>query len=158
SSSLQPRVSIGLDQTRFGRPVHSVRVHLQGSYSPTPGNVGGQIEAMVGPETIDHWATDKNGIIDHWVDVPDRVLQRYTSLDLVLNVSTNTDHCGAFYTAGPGNQLLKLTIDGDSTVQTSPANPPVPDGLRSVPQALMPKVQVGIDPHSLDDVVRAVNL
>lgn len=158
ASALQPRVSIGLDQTRFGRSVHSVRVHLQGSYSPTPANIGGQIEAMIGTETIDHWPTDAHGVIDRWVDVPDRLLQRYTSLDVVLDVAGNIGHCGDFYTAGAGNQLLKLTIDGDTIVQTSPAAPPVPDGLRSVPQALMPQVQVGIEPRSLDDTVRAVEI
>ncbi|WP_322859369.1 hypothetical protein U8D42_02370 [Mycobacterium europaeum] len=158
ATSLQPRVSIGLDQTKFGRSVHDVRVHLQGSYTPTPGNIGGQIAVTIGPETVDHWPTDGHGTIDRWLDVPDRLLQRYTSLDLVLDVAANTGHCGDFYTAGPGNQLLTLNINGDSTIQTSPAAPPVPDGFQSVPQSLMPRVQVGIEPHSLSDTVRAVNL
>ncbi|OOK79510.1 hypothetical protein BZL30_2842 [Mycobacterium kansasii] len=39
---------IGLDQTRFGRSIHSVRVHLRGSYSPTPTTMSGQIEVTVG--------------------------------------------------------------------------------------------------------------
>ncbi|OBI36816.1 hypothetical protein [Mycobacterium sp. E2238] len=158
ATSLQPRVSIGLDQTRFGRSVHDLRVHLQGSYTPTPGNIAGQITVAVGPETIDHWPTDGHGTIDRWVDVPDRLLQRYTSLDLVLDVAANVGHCGDFYTAGPGNQLLTLNINGDSTIQSTPAAPPVPDGFQSVPQSLMPRVQVGIEPHSLIDAVRAINL
>src|SRR5262249_37955853 len=49
-------------------------------------------------------------------------------------------------------------INSDSTVQSSTAAPPVPDGLRSVPQALMPVVQVGIEPRSLADTARAVDL
>ncbi|MEE6179267.1 hypothetical protein [Mycobacterium sp. 050134] len=158
ATSLQPRVSLGLDQTRFGRPVHSVRVHLQGSYTPTPGNIGGQLSATIGPETIDHWPTDGQGSIDRWVDVPDRLLQRYTSLDVVLDVAGNIGHCGDFYTAGPGNQLLTLNINGDTAVQSSPASPPVPDGFQSVPQALMPRIQVGLEPHSFVDTVRAVNI
>ncbi|WP_370462648.1 hypothetical protein [Mycobacterium sp. Marseille-P9652] len=158
ATSLQPRVSIGLDQTRFGRSFHSVRVHLVGSYTPTPGNIGGQITAAVGAETIDHWATDGHGNIDRWIDVPDRLLQRYTSLDLVLDVASNVGHCGDFYTAGPGNQLLTLNINGDTTIQTSPASPPIPDGFQSVPQTLMPRVQVGIEPHSLIDTIRAINI
>lgn len=158
ATSLQPRVSIGLDQTRFGRSIHDVRVHLQGSYTPTPNNIGGQIAVTIGPETIDHWPTDGHGNIDRWVDLPDRLLQRYTNIQLVLDVAGNVGHCGDFYTAGPGNQLLTLNINGDSTVQSSPAAPPTPDGLQSVPQTLMPRVQVGIPEHSLIDTVRALDL
>jgi len=158
SSSLQPRLSIGLDQTHFGRSFHSVRVHLQGSYSPTPSSTVGQIVAAVGSETIDHWATDNQGAIDRWIDIPDRLLQRYTSLNLELDVPGNVGPCGDFSTVGSGNNLLTMTINGDSTVQTTPAAPPVPDGLRSMPQALMPMIQVGIEPRSLADTVRAVNL
>ncbi|OBG59123.1 MULTISPECIES: hypothetical protein [unclassified Mycobacterium] len=158
ATSLQPRVSIGLDQTRFGRSIHDVRVHLQGSYTPTPGNIGGQIAVTIGPETIDHWPTDGHGTIDRWVDVPDRLLQRYTSLDMVLDVAANIGHCGDFYTAGAGNQLLNLNINGDSIIASNPAAPPVPDGFQSMPQSLMPRVQVGIEPHSLIDTVRAINL
>lgn len=158
ATSLQPRVSIGLDQTRFGRSIHDVRVHLQGSYTPTPGNIGGQIAVTIGPETIDHWPTDGHGTIDRWVDVPDRLLQRYTSLDMVLDVAANIGHCGDFYTAGAGNQLLNLNINGDSIIQSDPAAPPVPDGFQSMPQSLMPRVQVAIEPHSLIDTVRAINL
>ncbi|BBZ71648.1 hypothetical protein MPRS_27410 [Mycobacterium paraseoulense] len=158
STSLQPRVSIGVDQTRFARSVHDVRVHLLGSYTPTPGNVAGRIAVTIGPETIDHWPTDGQGTIDRWIDVPDRLLQRYTSLDLVLDVAANTGHCGDFYNVGPGNQLLTVNINGDSTIQSSPAAPPVPDGFQSVPQSLMPRMQVGIEAHSLIDTVRAISV
>ncbi|MEZ0352143.1 hypothetical protein [Mycobacterium sp. pR1184] len=158
ATSLQPRVSIGLDQTRFGRSIRNVRVHLQGSYTPTPSNIGGQVTVNIGPETIDHFPTDGHGTIDRWVDVPDRLLQRYTSLDVVLDVASNVGHCGDFYTAGPGNQLLTLNINGDTTIESKPAAPPVPDGFQSLPQALMPRVQVGIEAHSLPDTLRAVSL
>ncbi|SPM35290.1 hypothetical protein MRAB57_3113 [Mycobacterium rhizamassiliense] len=158
ATSLQPRVSIGLDQTRFGRSIHSVRVHLQGSYTPTPPNVGGQVEVLVGEETIDHWPTDGGGTIDRWVDVPDRLLQRYTNVDVLLDVAANIGHCGDFYTAGNGNQMLTLKINGDTTIQSGPAAPPVPDGMQSMPQALMPRVQVGIEPHSFGDTWRAAQI
>jgi hypothetical protein len=157
-TSLQPRALIGLDQTRFGRSVHAVRVHLQGSYTPTPPNIGGQITVTVGGDTIDHWPTDGHGTIDRWIDVPDRLLQRYTNLAVVLDVAGNIGHCGDFYTAGAGNQLLTLNINGDTTVETSPALPPVPDGMRSMPQSLLPRVQVGIEPRSFSDTWRAVEI
>lgn len=158
STQLQPRVSIGLDQTRYGRSIRGVRVHLLGSYTPTPSNIGGQVTVNIGAETIDHFPTDGHGTIDRWVDVPDRLLQRYTSLDVVLDVAGNIGHCGDFYTAGPGNQLLTLNISGDTTIESRQAAPPVPDGFQSLPQALMPRVQVGIEAHSLPDTVRAINL
>ncbi|AFJ34003.1 hypothetical protein W7U_01710 [Mycobacterium sp. H4Y] len=158
ATSLQPRVSIGVDQTRFGRSIRGVRVHLLGSYTPTPNNIAGRIAVTIGPETIDHWPTDGQGSIDRWIDVPDRLLQRYTNIELVLDVASNVGHCGDFYTAGPGNQLLTLNINGDSTIQSSGAAPPTPDGLQSVPQTLMPRVQVGIAEHSLIDTVRALDI
>lgn len=156
--ALQPRISIGLDQTRFGRSFHSVRVHLLGSYSPTPGNSGGEIVATVGSEIVERWPTDGQGAIDRWIQLPDRLLQRYTSLDVQLNIAGNIGPCGDFSTVGPGAQMLSLAINGDSSVQSSPAAPPIPDGLRSMPQALMPRIQVGIEPHSFGDTVRAVAL
>lgn len=158
ATSLQPRVSVGVDQTRFGRSIRGVRVHLLGSYTPTPNNIAGRIAVTIGPETIDHWPTDGQGSIDRWIDVPDRLLQRYTNIELVLDVASNVGHCGDFYTAGPGNQLLTLNINGDSTIQSSGAAPPTPDGLQSVPQTLMPRVQVGIAEHSLIDTVRALDI
>ena len=69
---------------------------------------------------------------------------------MVLDVAANIGHCGDFYTAGTGNQILTLNINGDSVIESSPAAPPVPDGMQSVPQALMPRVQVGIEPHSFE--------
>lgn len=158
AAGLQPRVSVGLDQTRFGRSIHSIRAHLLGSYSPTPANLGGEIIVSAGGETIEHWPTDANGNIDRWIDVPDRLLQRYTSLDLEFNVSGNFGPCGDFFTPGAGNHLLELTINGDSTIESSPAAPPVPDGLRSIPQALMPRIQIGVEPHSFGDTSRAVEM
>ncbi|UXA07480.1 hypothetical protein KXD96_04940 [Mycobacterium sp. SMC-2] len=157
SVALQPRLSIALDQTRFGRSIHAVRVHLKGSYSPLP-NTGGQIQATVGTETIDSWPADGHGAIDRWIDIPDRLLQRWTGLDVTLDVAGNVGRCGDFYTAGAGDHMFTLTINGDSTVQSSPATPPVPDGLRSVPQALMPQIQVGIEPRSFDDTARAARI
>lgn len=158
ATSLEPQVSIGIDQTRFGRPIHDVRVHLKGSFSPLPSDAGGQIVVSIGDETIDRWPADAQGSIDRLVSVPDRLLQRYTTIGVALNDSQNAGRCGDFYTAGPGDRQLNLTIDGDSTVQSNPAAPPVPSGFQSMPQALMPRVQVGIKPGSFPDTVRAVDI
>ncbi|MCV7150496.1 hypothetical protein H7I57_04195 [Mycobacterium pyrenivorans] len=147
ATALSPQVGIGLDQTRLGRSAHGVRVHLRGSYTPLPESIGGQLVASIAGDTVDRWPADPSGTIDRWVDVPDDLLQRYTTLALRLDISGNTGRCGEF-------QPLTLTIDGDSPVLTSPAQPPVPGGFQSLPQALMPRTVVGID-GGLDDTRRA---
>jgi hypothetical protein len=149
--ALAPQVAVGLDQTRMGRSAEAVRVHLLGSYTPTPPNVSARLVAIVGGETIDSWPVDERGVIDHWIDVPDRLLQRYTTLGISLNVAGSTGRCGEF-------QPLTLTIDGDSVVQSTAAVPPVPAGLQSLPQALMPRTMVGIGPDAFADTVRATAL
>lgn len=135
---VNPRVTVPLDQTRLGRSVHGVRVHLQGSYTPLPASVAGQVVVSIGGQTIDRWATEPDGRIDRWVDVPDRLLQRYTNLDVAVNAAGNTGRCGEF-------QPITLTIDGETPVESKLANPPVPPGFQALPQALMPRMEVGID-------------
>lgn len=149
--ALAPQVTVGLDQTRLGRSAHNVRVHLMGSYTPVPASVSARLVALVGGETIDSWSTDSGGVIDRWVNVPDRLLQRYTNLGVALNIAGNTGRCGEF-------QPLTLTIDGGSVVQSTPATPPVPSGFQSLPQSLMPRVQVGIGSNAFDDTVRATTI
>lgn len=149
--ALAPQVAIGLDQTRLGRPVRDMRVHLLGSYTPVPAGVSARLVAVIGGQTIDSWSTDERGLIDRWVDIPNRLVRRYTTLGVGLNVAGNTGRCGEF-------QPLTLTIDGDSVVHSDAAVPPVPAGLQSVPQALMPRVEVGIPAGSFDDATRAVTI
>lgn len=150
ATALAPQVSIALDQTRLGRPAHDIRVHLRGSYTPLPTSVGGQLVATIGGETIARWPTDNTGIIDYWVDVPDRLLQRYTNLGVAINVTGNTGRCGEF-------QPITLTIDGDSPVESKLAKPSLPGGFQALPQALMPRVEIGIG-ESVDDTRRAVTI
>lgn len=125
-----------------------MRVHLRGSYTPLPAAIGGQLVASIAGEVIDRWPADASGTVDRWVDVPDRLLQRYTSLGLRLDIAGDTGRCGEF-------QPLTLTIDGDSPVLSSPAEPPVPGGFQSIPQSLMPRAAVGVD-GGFDDTRRAV--
>jgi len=149
--ALNPQVGIALDQTRLGRASHNIRVHLQGSYTPLPDSVGGQIVASIAGETVDRWSADATGVIDRWVNIPDRLLARYTTLAVQVNISGNTGRCGEF-------QPITLTIDGESVVTSEPATPPVPAGFQSMPQALMPRVLVGINSDAFGDTVRAVQI
>jgi hypothetical protein len=150
ATALAPQVTIGLDQTRLGRSAHHIRVHLRGSYTPLPSSVGGDLVASIAGETIDQWSTDGSGTIDRWVNVPDRLLQRYINLGVAVRIAGNTGRCGEF-------QPITLTIDGDSPVQSAAAQPPQPGGFQSVPQALMPRLNVGID-DGFDGTRRAVTL
>lgn len=151
ATAMKPQVSVGLDQTRMGRPVHDVRVHLKGSYTPLPSSVAGLVTASVGGQPVDRWPTDGNGTIDRWINVPNETLDRYTNLDVAIDLSGNTGRCGEF-------QPVTLTIDGATTVQSAPADPPIPAGFQSLPQALMPRMQVGIPPDSFIDVSRALSV
>ncbi|HEX5145299.1 MAG TPA: hypothetical protein VFW21_15655 [Mycobacterium sp.] len=149
--ALNPQVGINLDQTRLGRSAQNIRVHLIGSYTPLPTTVGGQIVATIGGETIERWAADPSGVIDRWVDIPDRLLQRYTTLAVQVNISGNTGRCGEF-------QPITLTIDGSTVVQSKAAKPPVPEGFQSLPQTLMPRVQIGVGSDVFADTMRAVSI
>lgn len=150
ATALAPQVNIALDQTRMGRPAHDIRVQLKGSYTPLPESVGGQLVAQIGGETIDRWQVDSSGTIDRWINVPNRLLQRYTNLGVALNITGNVGSCGEF-------QPVTLSISGDSPVESSRATPPMPGGFQSLPQALMPRVDVGIA-EGFDDTRRAVGL
>lgn len=151
ATALKPRVSVGLDQTRLGRPVRDVRVHLKGSYTPLPASVAGQLTASVGGQQVDRWPTEANGTVDRWVTVPNEMLLRYTNLDVAIDLSGNTGRCGEF-------QPVTLTIDGATTVQSKAADPPTQSGLQSLPQALMPKLQIGIGENAFADSARALTI
>ncbi len=151
ATALAPQVSIGLDQTRLGRPVRDVRVHLRGTYTVLPPTVGGSVVVAIGGETLAQWPTDGSGVIDRWVDVPDRLLDRYTNLGVAIDISGNTGRCGEF-------QPIKLTIDGETVVESKRAEPPAKAGFQSLPQALMPRLDIGIGPNAFDDTRRAVSL
>ena len=147
---VNPRVTVPIDQTRVGRSVKDVRVHLQGSYTPLPEGLAGQVTVSAAGEMLARWATEPSGQIDRWIDVPERLLERYTNLDIAVDAAGNTGRCGEF-------QPITLTIDGESAVETKLASPPSPVGFQSLPQALMPRIEVGID-EGLDNLQRAVRI
>ncbi len=151
AQSLSPQVVVGIDQTRLGRSAHSIRVHLIGSHTPVPDGIGAQVVARAGGETLARWASTADGVIDRWVDIPDRLIRRFTSLEVAVDITGDTGRCGEF-------QPITLTIDGDSVVQSSPARPPVPPGLESLPQAVMPRVEIGIGADRYADTMRAVSI
>lgn len=151
ATAFKPQVVVGVDQTRLGKPVRDVRVQLKGSYTPLPSTVGGQVVVSADGETIDQWAADSSGTIDRAVSIPQSELRRHTDLSVAVDIAGDVGQCGDF-------QPVTLKIDDSTTIDSSPADPPDPGGFQSVPQALMPKVQVGIEPESFDDAARAVSI
>ncbi|AEV71321.1 hypothetical protein MycrhN_0686 [Mycolicibacterium rhodesiae NBB3] len=151
STAFKPQAVVDVDQTRVGRPVRDVRVHLLGSYTPLPSTVGGALVVSAGGETIDQWAADSSGRIDRTVSIPQSELQRDTKLSVAVDIAGNIGRCGEF-------QPVTLTIDDTTAIESSSADPPDPAGFQSLPQALMPTVQVGVEPESFDDTARAVSI
>ena len=151
TSLTRPRVNIPIDQTRIGRPARQVRVQLQGSYTPLPNQLNGQVVVMANDEPIDRWAVEDSGTIDRWVDIPDRLLTRTTNLSVLINAAGTTGQCGE-------SLPLTLTVDGDSSVTSEPSNPPIPPGFQSIPQSFLPRLQVGITDDAYNDTAHAVTL
>lgn len=151
SEATWPKVSIPLDQTRFGHPLGDIQVHLVGSYTPIPGDFGAELTTAVGGTVIDRWSASSDGLIDRMVTIPDRLLKRFMSLEVALRTTGNLGHCSDHLPA-------TLRLDSNSALQVVDANPPIPQGFQSFPQALMPEVQFGIGTDAFPDTVRAAKI
>lgn len=148
---VSPQVSIALDQTKFGHSTQGYRLHLQGSYTPIPRDLGAQITASVDGQTIARWPAEGSGVIDRWVDIPDGMVDRYTNLMVAVDTAGNTGSCNDY-------RPINLVIGGSTVVLSTPSLPPIPSGFRAVPQTMMPEMQVGIDQNSFADTVRAAQI
>ena len=144
-------VHLFLDQAEFGRPVRDVGIDLKGSYTPLPATQGGLITVSVGDVQLDAWAADASGVIDRVVTVPNSSLGRLTDVTVALRTTGAQEQCGL-------QQPLTLTIDGNSRVSSTVADPPLPVGFSSLPQTLMPQLNVATAARTLVDVGRAVEL
>lgn len=151
SVGVSPQVSIELDQTKFGHSTQGYRLHLMGSFTPIPRDLGAQMTASVDGQTIARWPAEGSGVIDRWVDIPDGMVDRYTNLMVGLDTAGDTGSCNDY-------RPINLVIGGNTVVLSTPSLPPIPGGFRAVPQSLMPEVQVGIGQNSLADTVRAAQI
>lgn len=139
--------SLALDQSRLGRSAAGVSVHLIGSYTPGAGSV----TATVGDRTLDVWAADDSGVLDHWIDIPNDELNRVSTLDVTVA------HPSGAASVCDGN-VPQVTIDGTTVVESADSSTPAPLGFGSMPQALMPRVNVALAENSFANVVRAVSI
>lgn len=151
ATAFKPQVVVDLDQTRLRQPVRDMSVQLKGSYTPLPSTVGGQVLVSIDGEPIDQWAADSSGTIDRSISIPQSELRRDTKLSVAVDIAGDVGRCGDF-------QPVTLKVDDDTTIDGASADPPVPAGFQSIPQALMPKAQVGVEPESFDDTMRAVSI
>lgn len=150
--ALWPEVGITLDQARFGHPLHGVRLNLIGSYTPVANDMGGEVRVSVGGQTIDRWPADAAGVIDRSIEIPDNLLGRSTTVTVAINTTGFHGGCGEYLP-------IHLRIDGGTTISVTPASPPLPPGFRSLPQTLMPRVQVGFgDADTFLDTLRAIQI
>ncbi|OBK81712.1 hypothetical protein [Mycobacterium sp. 1164985.4] len=148
SEAMWPQVEIELDQSRFGHSLKGIRLHLIGSHTPLPSDFGGEVLATVGGETVGRWPVEANGTIDHSVSIPDKLLKRSTSLQITVHTTGDPGRCGDYLP-------MTLKMDGNTEIQAVTADPPVPPGFQSLPQALMPRIQFGIGDDLFGDTTRA---
>lgn len=151
TSASWPSVAVGIDQTRLGRPSKNIRVQFVGTYTPTPGDVGGQLSVRLGDKVIDTWTADSSGTFNRWVSIPDADLARFMQLTLTLSRGDDVAGCGNGFQSS-------LSLDSSGEVTSDPADPPIPSGFGSLPQALMPRLQLGWTTGDVADVSRAVTI
>lgn len=151
SEALWPQVGIEVDQSRFAQPIGDIRMRLIGSYTPLPGNFGGEVIVSAGGETIDRWPTDAAGVIDRTITVPNKLVKRTTTVNVRVHTTGQTGNCGE-------HLPMELRIDGSTEINVNPVTPPMPPGFQSLPQALMPRVRVGIGADAFGDTARAAQI
>ncbi|MGW4247737.1 hypothetical protein [Nocardia sp. NPDC004722] len=145
------RIDFTVDMTRLGRPSRNVRINLYGNHTPLPDTLNGQLAVTVGDRQLAAWPVTSSGHFDGWVDIPNALLTRFTTVSVTLQQAGLTHGCGL-------EQPVTLTIDPDGAVQSDTATPPVPGGLGAVPQGLLPRVQIGMKTPGFADTVRAAQV
>ncbi len=145
------RADFGLDQTRLATVSGDVSVDLRGSYSPPPADRSGLMVVSAAGTVLDSWVADASGVIDRTVTVPAGLLGRYTEVSVSLQTAGEGGACGVM-------QPLTLLVSGDTRVSITEPASPAPGGFESLPQALMPRVQVATGSRSLADVGRAITI
>jgi hypothetical protein len=143
-------VTVPVDQTRLGRAASNLRVHVLGDYTPLSSEIAGALRISIGSNDLVTWPADDTGTIDQWVDVPADLVDRVTSLDVAMATSGNGDACS---TGGS----LTVTVNDGTTIESSGGTPDA-RGFASVPQALMPTVDVALAQQDLPNTVRAATL
>ncbi|WP_181319610.1 cellulose biosynthesis cyclic di-GMP-binding regulatory protein BcsB [Rhodococcus sp. OK519] len=141
---------VAIDQTQLGRPISSLSAHLRGTYVPLPAARSGVLTVGMNGMPLTSAPLDSSGTFDVVATVPRHLLSRYMTLTVAIEV-TGEFQCGAI-------DESSLTIDPLSTITSQLASPPLPGGFASLPQSLLPTVDVGLSKGDFADLVRADKL
>lgn len=146
-------VDFGLDQTRTAGVAGEMTVDLRGTYSPPPGDRSGLIVVTAGETVLDSWTADDSGSIERTVTVPADAVNRYTEITVALQTAgTGTGAaCGLV-------QPLTMLVNGSTRVHLTDPVSPAPKGFNSLPQALMPRVQIATGAGTLEETARVVDI
>ena len=143
-------VPIEVNQTQLGRPIRDLSAHMFGTYVPLPPSRSGILTVSLGGTQLASAPLDSSGTFDVHADVPNNLLSRFMTLTVALDI-TGDFQCGT-------SDASSLTVDPRSTVSSHLASPPLPGGFASLPQTLLPTVDVGLGDNGLGDLRRANQL
>ncbi|MCL2533713.1 MAG: cellulose biosynthesis cyclic di-GMP-binding regulatory protein BcsB [Nocardiaceae bacterium] len=143
-------VPIEVNQTQLGRPIRDLSAHMFGTYVPLPPSRSGILTVSLGGTQLASAPLDASGTFDVHADVPNNLLSRFMTLTVALDI-TGDFQCGT-------SDASSLTVDPRSTVSSHLASPPLPGGFASLPQTLLPTVDVGLGDNGLGDLRRANQL
>lgn len=143
--------AVGLDKTRLAAVTGDVTVDLVGMYTPPPNGRSGLVVVSAGDAVVDSWVADQSGTLDKTVVIPGGLLGRYTDVAVSLQTSGEGSACGL-------EQPLSMLISGQTRLRIDEPPSPAPRGFESLPQALMPRLQVAAGAGSLADTARAITI
>lgn len=150
SGSGMMEARIFFSQADLGGPVRSVRLRLAGRMTPIPS--GGQAQLWVllngGLAYAEPLA---GGPFDRWIDLPDGLLRRDNLLVLRVAYTPPGGECRL------GVHPIAVFIDGASYFQFQRGTH-LPPGFERLPQGLLPRFIVGLDPLSPETLEAAADL
>lgn len=143
-------VPISFTQSQLGRPVADLQARLFGTYVPLPGSRNGTLSVNMGPTKLASLPLDGSGKFDLDIAVPAELLARSISMSVDVDVTGDFD-CAIVDGAS-------ISIDPRSFIDSNVASSPLPGGFESLPQALLPAIDVGLKDGGFSDLQRAALL
>lgn len=140
-------VKIPFSQPQLGRSMAEVTVHMIGTYVPMPSSRSAQLSFSVGGTRLDVRSVDNSGHFDLEFAIPNTLVTRDMVITAALDVAGEFQ-CGM-------SSGSSLTIDPTSTISSHVATPPIPGGFESLPQSMLPTIDVGTTRGDFADAVRA---
>ncbi|WP_092802627.1 hypothetical protein [Rhodococcus globerulus] len=138
---------VPFSQSQLGRAMKNVSVRMIGTYVPMPSTRSAELSFSVGDRSLDSRAVDNSGRFDVEFTIPEELVTRDMTITAALDVAGDFQ-CGTSHGSS-------LTIDPASTITSNLANPPIPGGFQSLPQSMLPTIEVGTTRGDFSDIVRA---